>query len=104
MRESLPGNPTEAGPDNRIRAIADKDWRDLMTYSIEDTQFAVRRGSCQTAEDRSMLRVKIARAEIMLHDADEIIKEMDANGLCRHGYGKGKCFDHRCTSEVRRAR
>ncbi len=78
MPESLPGDPTEAGPDNRTQAIAAKDWHDLMCYAKEDVQFALARYGARTKTDRSMLREAIAKATEMLHDADVILRGMEA--------------------------
>jgi hypothetical protein len=76
--ESLPGDPTEADPDNRTQAIADKNWHDLMTYAKEDVQFGLVRFGAKTKYDRSMLREHIAKAQEMLHDADVILRGMEA--------------------------
>lgn len=75
--ETLPGNPSEAGPDNRQQAIAENDWHDLMTYSREETQFALVRYGARTREDRRQLREAIARATQLLADADKILKGID---------------------------
>jgi hypothetical protein len=78
MLDSLPGDPTEAGPDNRTQAIAAKDWHDLMCYAKEDVQFALARFGARTKADRSMLREAIAKAQVMLTDADHILQGMEA--------------------------
>ena len=78
MIESLPGDPTDAGPDNRTQAIAAKDYRDLMEYAIEDARTALRTYGHRTHDDRSMLREAIAKAKSMFDDADRILRGMEA--------------------------
>ncbi len=83
MPESLPGDPTEAGPDgdtpdNLTQAMADKNWNDMGHYLIEDLQFALRRFGDRTHDDRSMLREAFTRTAQIATDAEHILRGMEA--------------------------
>ncbi len=77
MRESLPGDPTEAGPDYR-HDIPEPDYDELMSYSEEETNFYRRRYRANTPEGRRKLIEAIMRAESFLDSAKMILKDMEA--------------------------
>ena len=75
MSESLPGDPTEAGPDSRT--VADgRDWHDLESDAILDLQFAMHNYGYRTRGDVTLQRAYIVRAINLLMDADAILKGM----------------------------
>jgi predicted Zn-dependent protease len=75
MSESLPGNPTDAGPDTRKRVIVEAypDWWDLMVEAEEELCFSRRRGSTHTIAERAFLRAHIDKAIDFLQQAKEAI-------------------------------
>ncbi len=75
MPETLPGDPTEAGPD--ARTVADeRDWHDLESDAIGELQFAMRRYGYRTKCDIALQRAVNAKAINLLMDADAILKGM----------------------------
>ncbi len=81
MRESLPGDPTEAGPDYR-HDIPEPDYDDLMMYAEEETSFARRRNRANTPAGRMQLVLAIMRAESFLDSAKMKLKDMEMQRGC----------------------
>ncbi len=83
MPESLPGDPTEAGPGTRPAKEQD-DWNDRsepdddpiwsMMRSEEETSHARTRCGIRTTEDRRKLIEAIMRAESFLMSAKEALR------------------------------
>lgn len=78
MPETLPGDPTEAGPDSRIDG-PEPDWDDFMCYAREELQFAQTRHRARTPQDRTQLILAIMRAESFLDSAKDELKRMELN-------------------------
>lgn len=78
MRESLPGNSTEAGPDTRKRSTSDQAWHDLESDAIGELQFAMHHYGYRTYADIHMQRSVITKAINILMDADSILQRMEA--------------------------
>jgi hypothetical protein len=70
--ESLPGNPTDAGPDTRNNEPPPA-WDDLMMFAEEESCFARRRHRANTKEGRRFLVEAIDRAEAFLAAAKEAL-------------------------------
>ncbi len=78
MPESLPGDPTEAGPDTRKRNASEQSWHDLEADAIGELQFAMHNHGFRTLLDIRMQRVAITDAINLLMDADSILQRMEA--------------------------
>ena len=70
--ETLPGNPTDAGPDTRNEPPLQ--WSDCIMFAEEELCFARRRNTLKTRMEREALLTAIARAENLLADAKKVIR------------------------------
>jgi hypothetical protein len=66
--ETLPGDPTEAGPDTR-NTEPPMQWDDYMMYAEEESCFARRRHRANSKADRRLLVEAIDRAQVFLESA-----------------------------------
>ncbi len=71
MREILPGNPTEAGPDTRNEPPMT--WKDMMQHAEEECFFSRRRHDPDTKEGKRLLLKAIFAAQEYLTSAAEAI-------------------------------
>lgn len=81
MPETLPGDPTEAGPDSqssRDNGEPDPDYKDLIMFAEEETCFARQRYFANTSDGRRHLLEAIYRAKAFLDSSEMIIKDMEA--------------------------
>ncbi len=65
---SLPGNPSDAGPDARSTEPA-PDWRELLMIAGEELQFVRNHNWDTPAQDKAMRLSAIASAQFMLEQA-----------------------------------
>ncbi len=72
MPETLPGDPTEAGPDTRVAAV--RNWEDEMEDAEEESRFARHRHRATTPEGRRQLLEAICRAEEFFAAAKESLR------------------------------
>ncbi len=95
---SLPGDPTEAGPDTRID-VPDPEWDDFMMFAAEELNFSRYRHRASTNEDRRLNIQAICRAEAFLASAKEALQaasitadeRADAEWESRQEYGGNRC-------------
>ncbi len=64
---SLPGNPSESGPDTSESYPAD--WRELLMIAGEELQFVRNHSFPTPAEDKHMRLAAIGAAQMMLEQA-----------------------------------
>ena len=75
MREILPGNPSDAGPDARSNEPPPS-YDDLMMFAEEESCFARRRHRANSSEGRRQLLEAIYRGKQFFDDAERAILSM----------------------------